>query len=73
MMNENKARLELIALAKKYLQADPELPKLINVINDKTRPGLPVRGILESMREHRTIDISDKDKDIIDELLYLYG
>lgn len=73
MMNENQARLELIALAKKYLQADPELPKLINIINDRTRPGLPVRGILESIREHRTIDISDEDKEIIEELIYLYG
>jgi len=73
MMNENQARRELVELAKKYLQADPELPSLIKIINDKTRPGLPVRGILESIREHRTIDISDKDKEIIEELIYLYG
>lgn len=73
MMNESESRKALENLAKKYLQADPDLQNLINIINDETRPGLPVRGILESIRNYRTVEISEADKDVIEELIYLYG
>jgi len=73
MMNEEEARNILIDLANRYLSCDPELNSLLKVIQDKSRPGLPVRGVLESMKKHQTIEYLDQDKKIIEELLYLYG
>ena len=73
MMSEDQARCALVDLVNKYLSSDPEINRLLKVINDKSRPGLPVRGVLESMREYRTIEYSELDKEAIEELLYLYG
>ena len=73
MLDENEAREALIDLAKKYLADDPDLSNLIDIINDRSRPGLPVRGVLESMRSFRKIEYSDADKELIEELIYLYG
>lgn len=73
MINESQARHELEKLATKYLKGDPDLPKLIDVINDKTRPGLPVRGVLERIRHHKVGEYVDSEKQLIEELIYLYG
>lgn len=73
MMNENQAREALEKLANKYLQADPELPRLIKIINDKARPGLPIRGILQSIRNTGVTNFPDADMKVIEELIYLYG
>jgi len=73
MMSEAEARQALEGLAKKYLSADPDLDRLIAIIRDKARPGLPVRGVLEEMRKYRDQPYSADDKELIDELLYLYG
>lgn len=72
-MNHEQARHALKDLALKYLKADPSLTDLINVINDTSRPGLPVRGLLERIRKFREIDITEIDKELIEELLYMYG
>lgn len=72
-MNELEARQALENIAKKYLQADPALSDLIAIINDSGRPGLPVRGVLESIRQCRAVEISEGDKEIVEELIYLYG
>ncbi len=73
MMTEDEARLNLENIARKYLQNSPKLDEFINIIRDKNRPGLPVRGIMEEMRKYRDIDYSKEDQDVISELMYLYG
>ncbi|WP_231757928.1 hypothetical protein [Microbulbifer elongatus] len=71
-MTEDQARGELVGLVKKYLLDGPKERKLIKVINDTSRPGLPVRGVLESMKG-KTTEFSGLDKMLIEELTYLYG
>ncbi|BFM48203.1 hypothetical protein [Marinomonas sp. THO17] len=73
MMNEEQAQYALIGLVNKYLTSDPEIDNILKIINDKSRPGLPIRGVLEKIKKYRTIEYSELDKDIIEELLYLYG
>ncbi|MEJ2755382.1 MAG: hypothetical protein P8104_05995 [Gammaproteobacteria bacterium] len=73
MMTADQARAELEKLALKYLKSNSELPGLVKIINDKTRPGLPVRGVLESIRTQNVVDYDDTEKEIIEELIYLYG
>lgn len=73
MMSEEQARDILIDLANRYLSCDPELNSLLEIIKDKSRSGLPVRGVLESMKKYRTIEYLEQDKKDIEELLYLYG
>lgn len=72
-MNQNQSRQALKNLAIKYLQTDPQLIDLINTIDDSSRPGLPIRGVLERIKKFRVIEITDSDQEIIEELLYLYG
>jgi len=73
MIREEQAREILIDLANRYLSCDPELKSLLEIIEDKSRPGLPVRGMLESMKKYITIEYLEQDKKVIEELLYLYG
>ncbi len=73
MMTDDEARQQLEGLARKYLHDDPDLPNLIGIIKNKSRPGLPVRGVLESIRIHKTVEYSGPEKDLIEELIYLYG
>ncbi|QUX96779.1 hypothetical protein C0J08_15855 [Marinomonas sp. CT5] len=75
MMSEDQARYALVELVNTYLSSDPEINNLLKKINDNSKLGLPlpIRGVLESMREYRTIEYSELDKEIIEELLYLYG
>ncbi|MCQ3831124.1 hypothetical protein HXX02_16945 [Microbulbifer elongatus] len=72
MMTEDQARDALVGLVKKYLPSGAKENKLIKIINDTSRPGLPVRGVLESMKG-KTTEYSDSDKKLIEELIYLYG
>jgi len=73
MISEEQARNILVDLVNRYLSCDPELKSLLKIIEDKSRPGLPVRGVLESMKKYRTIDYLEQDKKVIEELWYLYG
>jgi len=72
-MTESEAREALIKITRKYLKNFPDIERLISIIKDESRPGLPVRGVLEDMKKHRTEDYSNKDREIIEELIYLYG
>jgi hypothetical protein len=72
-MTEDEARLNLENIVRKYLQKSPKLDEFINIVRDKNRPGLPIRGILEEMRKYRDTDYSKEDQDVIKELMYLYG
>ncbi len=73
MMNDDQARRVMIDLVNRYLSSDPEKNDLIDIIKDKSRPGLPIRGVLENMRQYRTTDYSESDKELIEDLLYMYG
>ncbi len=73
MMTDDEARKALEDLTIKHLKETPDFDSLIEIIRDNKRPGLPVRGILESMRHHRKTEYTQHDKDIIEELIYLYG
>lgn len=73
MMNEEEARNILVDLTNKYLSSDPEFENLLKIIKDKSRAGLPIKGVLESMRRYRTIEYLEQDKKVIEELFYLYG
>jgi hypothetical protein len=72
-MTEEDARKVLENLAKKYLSGVPDYNNLIHVINDKNRPGLPVRGILEKISKETSYEYTDDEKDLIQELIYLFG
>lgn len=73
MMTEDQARFALKALVQKYLESTSEREELIRIIEDRSRPGLPVRGVLERLKVKKSSVFSDADKDQIDELIYLYG
>lgn len=73
MMSDSEARVCLECLVDKYMIDCPEKEILKNVIQDKARPGLPIRGVLESMRGRREREYEKEDLAVIDELLYLYG
>lgn len=73
MMSENEARSSLEKLVHEYLESAPVKLKLVEIIRDKSRPGLPIRGVLEEMRKYREKDYTVEDKNLIDELIYLYG
>lgn len=72
-MTDDQARKMLENLTKKYLPGSPEHDRLIKVINDKSRPGLPVRGILEEIRNYKTGEYTEYEKEMIDDLLYMFG
>jgi hypothetical protein len=72
-MTEDQARQAMLNLVDTYLASDPDKNNLIDVINNRSRPGLPIRGVLESMRKYRAIEYSESDKELIEDLLYMYG
>ena len=73
-MDVQTSKKELIRIVNRYLPEASERDRLIAVIEDPSRPGLPIRGVLESIRQSREHpDFSVSDKEIIEELLYLYG
>ncbi len=73
MISDREARLELGKLVKKYVSDLSEQDRLISVIEDKNRPGLPVRGVLESIRKFKIQEYSDQEKELIDDLIYMFG
>jgi hypothetical protein len=72
-MNKKEASKKLIYLLEKYHSDEIEKQKLIDIINEVSRPGLPIRGVLEDLRIHKIQEISDVDAQIVDDLLYFYG
>lgn len=56
-----------------YLGDDPEKDRLMSVVRDTSRPGLPVKGVLEHMRKYRKKEYSEEDKETIDDLIYFFG
>ena len=72
-MNDDQARKELRGLAKRYLYGSPDYDRLIKVINDKSRPGLPIRGILEEIRKYNPGEYTDDEEELINDLLYMFG
>ena len=73
MMTDDEVRKALEGLIVKYLKGTPDFDELLIIIRDKKRPGLPIRGVLESMRQHRKDNYSQQNKDAIEELIYMYG
>lgn len=72
-MNKNEAAAQLVYLLNKYHGDESEKRSLIAIINDPSRPGLPVRGCLEDLRPYMNQGLSDADKLLIDDLLYYFG
>ncbi|SMF14083.1 hypothetical protein SAMN02745866_00905 [Alteromonadaceae bacterium Bs31] len=72
-MTDDEAKQELENLAKKYLVGSPDYDRLIDVINDKSRPGLPVRGILEEIGKYESCEFTEDEKNLIEDLLYMFG
>lgn len=73
-MDYESSKKDLIQIVDRYLSTSPERDQLIAVIEDSSRPGLPIRGVLESVRNTRDHpEFSTADREIIEELLYLYG
>lgn len=73
MITEDEARKSLEELIDKYIPHHPEKDRLIGIVRDESRPGLPIRGILEHMKGNRSLDYSPEDIKLIEELIYLYG
>lgn len=72
-MEKDDAIKSLTKIIEKYLDKDPKKIRLISIINDLSRPGLPVRAVLQHLRQYKYIDYTESDKKVLDELIYLYG
>ena len=73
MFTDLQARAALTALIEKYLQGrDPDADLLIAIVQDPSRQ-VPIRGVLDDIRQFNNTQFTQQELALIDELLYLYG
>jgi hypothetical protein len=72
-MNKMEASEKLIFILEKYHIDENRKQKLISIIKDPRRSGLPIRGCLEDLKNNKKQDFSNEDKLLIDDLLCYYG
>lgn len=73
MLTDLQARISLKALIEKYLRGrDPDAGLLIDIVQDPSRQ-VPIRGVLDDIRQFNDTRFTQQDLALIDELLYLYG
>lgn len=73
MLNDKQAHQSLKDLLNKYLKnKDPETDRLIEVVEDRSRQ-VPVRGVLERIKNYDHPPFTKEKLDTIEDLLYAYG
>lgn len=72
-MTDDEAREKLECLIVKHLKGSPDANRLVKIVRDKSRPGLPVRGVLEIIGEKGGVPFDESEKAVIEELIYFYG
>ena len=73
MLTEQQARLALKGLIEKYLKGvDPDYDLLVEIMEDPSQQ-VPVRGVLEDIRQFNNVQYTQHELDLIDDLLYMYG
>lgn len=73
MLTDLQARISLKALIEKYLRGcDPDAGLLIDIVQDPSRQ-VPIRGVLDDIRQFNNTQFTQQELALIDELLYLYG
>lgn len=73
MLTDKQARIALKELVEKYLKgkaADYQL--LIELIDDASQP-VPVRGVLEDIRQYGNARYTQQELEHIDDCLYIFG
>lgn len=73
MLNDDEAKVKLKGLIERYISDKSEKERLIQVIEDPSRPGLPVRGVLEIIGKYKKQEYSEMEKEVISDLIYMYG
>ena len=73
MLTDLQARISLKALIEKYLRGrDPDAGLPIDIVQDPSRQ-VPIRGVLDDIRQFNNTQFTQQELALIDELLYLYG
>ena len=73
MLTDLHARISLKALIEKYLRGrDSDAGLLIDIVQDPSRQ-VPIRGVLDDIRQFNNTQFTQQELALIDELLYLYG
>ncbi|MBH1983019.1 MAG: hypothetical protein I8H79_10705 [Burkholderiales bacterium] len=73
MLTDLQARISLKALIEKYLRGrDSDAGLLIDIVQDPSRQ-VPIRGVLDDIRQFNNTQFTQQELALIDELLYLYG
>lgn len=73
MLTDLQARISLKALIEKYLRGrDPDAGLLIDIVQDPSRQ-VPIRGVLDDIRQFNNTQFTQQELALIDELLYRYG
>lgn len=73
MLTDLQARVALNALLEKYLKGrDPDVGLLIEIVQDASRQ-VPIRGVLEAIRQCNSTPFTQQELELIDDLLYMYG
>ena len=73
MLTDLQARISLKALIEKYLRGrDSDAGLLIDIVQDPSRQ-VPIRGVLDDIRQFNNTQFTQQELALIDELLYRYG
>ncbi|WLG42761.1 hypothetical protein [Pseudomonas sp. FP1740] len=73
MLTDLQARVSLKELIEKYLKGrGPDYERLIEIVQNPSRQ-VPIRGVLEDIRRFNTVQFTQQELELIDDLLYVYG
>lgn len=73
MLTDQQARIALKELVEKYLKGlAPDYQLLIELIEDPSQP-VPIRGILEDIRQFGNSRYTQQELEHIDDCIYMFG
>lgn len=73
MLTDQQARIALKELVEKYLKGKaPDYQLLIELIDDASQP-VPVRGVLEDIRQYGNARYTQQELENIDDCVYIFG
>ena len=73
MLTDQQARIALKELVEKYLKGvAPDYQLLIELIEDPSQP-IPVRGVLEDIRQCGSARYTQQELEHIEDCLYIFG
>ena len=69
-MNEEEVKLKLEYLISKYIEDDDKKRELINLV--RARGGAVAKGILADIQSYRKVHYTEKDSEIMQEIVFYY-